>query len=164
MRGRLGFIVLVIFGSFCVYCAQNVVGGSGGSNGNGGNDGSGGGGMVGNAGADTCCTPPDPPPGDVLFDQKFTPTLVSNQCVSPGIDVAGHRTIVVHGNLDGVQWSFGGAVGWVWQSSVTPSALVVLDGRLGKQLRIGFAATCASNGVCECPTDPTPLTVVGYKQ
>ena len=39
----------------------------------------------------------------------------------------------------------------------------MLDGRLGKQLRIGFAATCASNGTCDCPTDPFPLTVVGYK-
>jgi len=148
MRGRIGFVLIVIFGSFFVYCAQNAVGdmrGGGGGNG---------GGMVGNAGADACCTPPDPPPGTVLFDQKF----MTADCASPAIDVAGYRTIVIHGNAPTVAWSFGGAAGWVAQTSGTNTQQVtVLDGRMGKQVRIYYS----------CP-DNTPqeqsLTVIGYKQ
>lgn len=156
MRGRLGFIVLVIFGSFCVYCAQNVTGGNG--NGNGGNGGSG---MVGNAGADTCCTPPDPPAGVVLFDQKF---MITN-CESPAIDVGGNRTIVVHGSAPMIQWSFGGAAGWATQSTAVnnSSSVIVLDGRLGKQFRVSYPTSC-SGSVCSCPTGEVALTVVGYKQ
>ncbi|HEX6836111.1 MAG TPA: hypothetical protein VF334_06035 [Polyangia bacterium] len=147
MRGRLGFIVLVIFGSFCVYCAQNVVG-----SGSGGNRNGGGGGMVGNANGDTCCTPPDPPSGSVLFDNTFT------DCASPTIDVAGNRTIVAHGSFYGasVEWSFGGAAGWVSQTIPTNSdEVLVLDGRLGKQLRFAWGTSCQPK---------TSLTVVGYKQ
>src|SRR5689334_1871500 len=132
MRGRLGFILLVIFGSFCVYCAQNVAGGG---NGNGGGGNGSGGGMVGNAGADTCCTPPDPPAGTILFDQKFTTTQVSSSCVSPAIDVAGNRTIVVHGpgmvqygtpiGHVVVEWTFGGAADWAGQVITTNDTIVV---------------------------------------
>ena len=153
MRNRLGFIVLVIFGSFCVYCAQNVTGGNNG-NGAGGNSGNGGGGMVGSAGADTCCTPPDPAAGVVLFDQKFVPT----DCYSPAIDVGGYRTIVVHGYVESIQWTFGGAASWVAPASAYTGGLAVLDGRMGKQIRAQFAST---NGFC---TSQVALTVVGYKQ
>ena len=154
MRGRFSFVLLVIFGSFCVYCAQNVT-----SGGNGGGSGNGGGGMVGNAGADTCCTPPDPPAGVVLFDQKFTSqTVTSYGCVSPAIDVSGYRTIVVHGlpyNYQ-IDWTFGGQVGWTRAPTLSDSqgGVNVLDGRLGKQFRVGYGGTCYD----------TALTVVGYKQ
>ena len=167
MRGRLGFILLVIFGSFCVYCAQDVVGGGNGGGGNGGNGGNGGSGngdgMVGNAGADTCCTPPDPAPYTVLFDQTFTPAVNNGLCVSPPIDVAGNRTLVVHGvDRDAVLfWSFGATAGWVTEGQVAPGnptpTVVVLDGRRGKQLRFAFGAASGT-----CPD--RALTVVGYKQ
>ena len=163
MRGRFSFILLVIFGSFCVYCAQNVVGNGG--NGNGGN----GGGMVGSAGADTCCTPPDPPAGTVLFDKKFpmakNPTF---GCVSPTIDVSGYRTIVVHSqnpyqstSQTDVEWTFGGAAGWVRQYAgfTDGAAVITLDGRLGKQLRIGYGTF-----LVDCTQVQDALTVVGYKQ
>lgn len=151
MGRRFSFVLLVIFGSFCVYCAQNVVGGGNGGNGNG--SGGSGGGMVGNAGADTCCTPPDPPPGTVLFDQKFAPA----DCLSPAIDVAGYRTIVVHGSAPWIEWSFGGAAGWATDTTVANQTqdVRVLDGRLGKQLRISYGSPCAQQAA---------LTVVGYKQ
>jgi hypothetical protein len=156
MRARFGFILLVIFGSFCVYCAQNVVGGGNGGNGNGGS----GGGMVGSAGADTCCTPPDPPAGTVLYDQKVTPTVENGLCVSPAIDVSGNRTIVVHGpSSTNMQWSFGGAAGWVYKFNVNPSSegVLVLDGRMGKQFRFVY-------GNASSPCSQIALTVVGYKQ
>lgn len=167
MRGRLGFVLLVVFGSFFVYCAQNAVGNMSGGNTSGGN------GMVGNADGDTCCTPPDPPPYTVLFDQTFTPTVDDGECVSPAIDVAGNRTLVVHGlrPLTGsavyfpIQWTFGGAAAWSTQivptsQQLVSNAVVVLDGRLGKQLRIDYGSADQSAPQCV----PRSLTVVGYKQ
>jgi len=151
MRGRFGFVLIVIFGSFFVYCAQNAVGDM---------RGGGGGGMVGNAGADACCTPPDPPPGTVLFDQKF---MTSVDCASPAIDVAGNRTIVIHGNAPTIEWSFGGAAGWVPQTSATNTqGVTVLDGRMGKQVRISYPYYPPGSGSC-MPQEQS-LTVVGYKQ
>jgi hypothetical protein len=165
---RLRVALLMVVGSFCVYCAQDVVGGMNGGGRNGGVDGGGGsssgGGsdMVGTAGADTCCTPPDPAAGTVLFDQKFTPTtLASGYCVSPAIDVAGNRTLVVHAPATSVYtniaWSFGGAASW---SLVATGSIEVnvLDGRLGKQVQFVYGQA----GSTGCPQKA--LTVVGYKQ
>jgi hypothetical protein len=159
MRRRLGLGFLFVFGSFFVYCAQNVVGDMR-SGGNGG-----GGGMIGNAGADTCCTPPDPAAGTVLFDQKFTQTADGGSCVSPAINVGGNRTIVVHGaNAAQVQWTFGGAAGWSAQTGADSnySTVSVADGRLGKQLRIYYGSLYSSPAY-PC-TAQMALTVVGYKQ
>ena len=91
----------------------------------------------------------------------------------PGADAFddGHRPgedarLVAHGEPQYVEWTFGGSAGWVMQT-VDPnntSGVIVLDGRLGKQVRIGFSAGCTVQNVCSCAQDQVGLTVVGYKQ
>jgi hypothetical protein len=58
-----------------------------------------------------------------------------------------------------MQWSFGGAAGWVTKYDANPSSdgVLVLDGRLGKQFRFSY-------GSASSPCSQIALTVVGYKQ
>ena len=40
----------------------------------------------------------------------------------------------------------------------------MLDGRMGKQIRISYPATCNGSAGCSCVAQAQSLTVVGYKQ
>jgi hypothetical protein len=127
-----------------IYCAQDTIGGPDG--------------MVGQAGADTCCTPPDPPAGTVLFDREVATASMpgSSICYTDAIDVPNFHSLVVHSNpaIYEVQWSWGVA-GWTTQSFADNPSLLTLDGRQGKQVRFAYA-----NGSCQ----PVKVTVVGFKQ
>jgi hypothetical protein len=192
MRSRLGLILCILIGSFCVYCGQSAMttlsrgdggvsgGGSGGANSNGG----GGGGVldgtmgdaVGSAMADpgTCCTAPGRDSPTVLFDDVLAPAPIpsSTACTltSPVLDVSAYRLIVIHSATCGfaVQFRNGKAGFVVGASGCTASSvpqLLTVDPVLGHDMRINYDGLSSADpdGVTSCSTPKVALTVVGYK-
>jgi hypothetical protein len=170
-------VLLLITGSFFVYCAEDVIGGLDGGLGRDGgalsSDGQHRDGMVGRADAQssaggTCCTPPDPPPATVVFDQVFTPSYDrTDGCVTPAWDVSGFRTVVVHvdcSTFNSVQWRWGMA-GFHGQSVSCTGAgdgILMLDPRLGHDLRITLSSTSSGFPLTTtCATNK--ITVMGFR-
>jgi hypothetical protein len=167
---KMGTIVLLIFGSFCIYCVQNTVGTMkpGPKMGSGNGDG-----MVPDAQAQSpgsCCMPPSP---TVIFDQETVPTVPSDEplgCVSPTWDLSGYGDVVVHfapGQTCGgtgitLQQRFG-IVGFLNTSvnlcTMTQPVLLHVNPHDGSQLRVSYHGIANT----DCVNTKWKITVVGWK-
>jgi hypothetical protein len=178
MRDRLGIVLCILIGSFCVYCGQSVMTGM--THGNRDLGSSSNGGPVGNAMGDTCCSPPARELPTVLFDGVVTPSpRPGSNCdaISPVFDVSAYRTVVVHTPRCKFYAQFrNGKAGFVHGvdgvcSGSDDSALgraMTIDTRLGRELRINIASYIAPtvenpDGQAPCG-NPIPLTVVAFKE
>jgi hypothetical protein len=169
MRQRLGVVICILIGSFCVYCGQSMVttlshdGGTAGP--------------VGSAMGDACCTPPGRDAPTVIFDNLVSPAPIagSSSCTwaSPVFQIGEFRTVVIHTPRCGFTAQVrNGKAGFVTaQESVCPisgstlARVMTVDPLLGHELRVNFLTTSAEDpdGIDDCGFEPTPLTIVGYK-
>jgi hypothetical protein len=155
MKSRVSMILLIVLGSFCVYCVQN-----GARPIDDRSDGAAG--PVGRAAAQTIPgTSSDGDPGPtLLFDEVVAPSSVGGRCASREIDITGYRMVVVHrATTDSItELKLGEAAGFV--PFLPPAAIPniqVIDPQLGRILRFSWGATLA--GVC----GTRAVTVVGYR-
>jgi hypothetical protein len=154
MKSRVSTVVLIIFGSFCVYCVQN-----------GARQGAVGDGTSGPVARAVAQSIPgdsgDPvPTRTVLFDEVVAPTAAGGRCLSREIDITGYRTVVAHRQLtDGAtELKLGEAAGFV--PFLPPAAIPniqVIDPQLGSAMRFSWQSTLSGS----CGT--RAFTVVGYR-
>lgn len=155
MKSRVSMILLIVLGSFCVYCVQDGARPADGP-------GNGAAGPVSRAAAQaTPGTASDGDPGPtLLFDEVISPTPVAGRCLSREIDLAGYRTVVVHRPTTDstTELKLGDAAGFV--PFLPPGAIPniqVIDPQLGRILRFSWGPTLA--GACGTRV----FTVAGYR-
>lgn len=154
MKSRVSMILLIVLGSFCVYCVQNGARPIDGLRDRAA-------GPVARAVAQSNPgTSSDESPGPtLLFDEVVAPTAASGRCLSREIDITGFRTVVVHRPTTDstTELKLGDAAGFV--PFLPPAAIPniqVIDPQLGRILRFSWGATLA--GVCGTRV----FTVVAY--
>lgn len=136
MKSRVSMIVAIISGSFCIYCVQDH--GQPGSTG-----------PVSRAAAQVVSESGP----TMLFDQVVSPTPASGRCLGPEIDISGYTTVVLHRSTNDpfTELKLGEAAGFVRFVPAGPfSNMEVIDGRLGKILRVSWSSGsggCGSRGV-----------------
>jgi hypothetical protein len=166
---RLQTALLLVLGSFCVYCVEDVAQHIGSSDGGardltGVPDGrrAGGDGPVGEAGAadpsGACCVPDVPPP-TILADGPLPTSKQTSGCVTADLDVSAYRVVVVQGaTWNQVEMKHGQAGYFLAPTGNGSSNL--FDTHWGTKLRINIGATSSLGG---CGATPA-VTIVGYKQ
>jgi hypothetical protein len=181
---RIGLILCIIAGSFCVYCGQSamtMLGHNHGVDGGTPRDGSSfAADALGQSSGGTCCTAPGRETPTVIFDDvvKPAPIAASANCtwMSPVFDVSGYRTIVVHtpyrflaqfrnGKAGFVAGAIGEGLPYGANGNSVPRA-VQLDPILGHDMRINFGTVTATDpdgGDLLCSATPVALTIVGYR-
>jgi len=155
MKSRVSMILLIVLGSFCVYCVQNGARPIDGL-------GDGGAGPVTRAAAQSTpdtASDADPRPA-MLFDEVVAPTSIGGRCLSREIEISAYRTVIVHRPTTDstTELKLGEAAGFV--SFLPPAAMPniqVIDPQLGRILRFSWGAPLS--GLCGTRV----FTVVGYR-
>jgi hypothetical protein len=161
---RTNTTLLLIVGSFLVYCAQDHLGGGHPGAGSGGS------GMVPPAAGDpgSCCALPAP---TTIFDQEFVPTFNgpdggsgNGYCETPTFDISSYRDVVIHVDPKGcsslnLQYRHGIAGFLSSGSDLCYNSLTTIahaDPHAGSQIRL---ITSSNVGSC----NSLRMTIVGWK-
>jgi hypothetical protein len=178
MRDRLGIVLCILIGSFCVYCGQSVMtemSHPGSSPTGGGTT------AVGSAMGDgTCCSPPAREQPTVIFDDLVSPEPIAGHAglctwTTPVWDISGYRRVVIHtpyckfaAQVRNGKAGFVQGVVSQCEANDPLNRATTVDATLGHDLRVNFmwdSGSVVPDGdfACGGQETPIPVTVVGYK-